>query len=71
MDKLAENESKVNDLISQQKQELSSFKEHMTQFINEFVENYEKRFNVLKESIDELVDKIESKTKQQRAMIFE
>jgi chromosome segregation ATPase len=73
--RLSRNEEKTTAEIFKEDEEIKLFRAHMTQFINDFVNNYEKRFEKMKSDIDQTLVVIEQRTreqaKQSRAMIVE
>jgi chromosome segregation ATPase len=73
--RLSHNEDKTMSDIVKQADEIKVFRAHMTQFINDFVNNYEKRFEKMKNDIDQALVVIERRTSEQarqpRAMIVE
>ncbi len=73
--RLAQDESKSASEIAKQADEIKVFRAHMTQFINDFVNNYEKRFEKMKSDMDQALGTMEQHAKEQarqpRAVIFE
>lgn len=73
--KLSHNEDKTTSELVKQADDIKVFRAHMTQFINDFVNNYEKRFEKMKNDIDQTLIMIEQRAKEQakqpRAMIVE
>jgi chromosome segregation ATPase len=73
--RLSHTEDKSTSEFIKQGDEIKVFRAHMTQFINDFVTNYEKRFDTMKKDIDTALAVIEQNAREQanqpRAMIFE
>jgi len=75
VNRLSQHETKVSSDLSRQSEDIKVFRAHVTQFINDFVTNYEKRFEKMKNNIDQALAFMEQRAKEQakqpRAMIFE
>jgi chromosome segregation ATPase len=69
--RLSQNELKTTSELAKESEEIKTFRAHVTQFINDLVDNYEKRFNVMKSDIDQALRIMEERSKEQRALIFE
>jgi len=73
--RLSHNEEKTTSDLIKEADDIKVFRAHMTQFINDFVNNYEKRFEKMKNDIDNALVIIEQRAKEQakqpRAMIVE
>jgi predicted nuclease with TOPRIM domain len=73
--RLSQSEEKTTTELVKEADEIKIFRAHMTQFINDFVTNYEKRFEKMKANMDQAIAMLEHDTKEQakqpRAMIFE
>jgi len=73
--RLSQDETKTSDDLVKQTDDIKVFRAHVTQFINDFVNNYEKRFENMKAQIDQTIAIIEEREKERakhpRAMIFE
>lgn len=73
--RLSHNEEKTATELVKEADEIKVFRAHTTQFINDFVTNYEKRFEKMKNDMDQAIAMLEQNTKEQakqpRAMIFE
>jgi chromosome segregation ATPase len=73
--RLSQNENKTASELIKQDDDIKVFRAHMTQFINDFVNNYEKRFEKMKNDMDQALVVIEQRTREQakqpRAMIVE
>ncbi|MCX6817440.1 MAG: hypothetical protein NTU57_01130 [Candidatus Aenigmarchaeota archaeon] len=73
--RLSHTEDKSTSELIKQTDEIKVFRAHTTQFINDFVTNYEKRFDKMKSDIDTALAAIEQNAREQanqpRAMIFE
>jgi len=73
--RLSHTEDKFTSELIKQSDEIKVFRAHTTQFINDFVTNYEKRFDKMKSDIDTALAAIEQNAREQanqpRAMIFE
>lgn len=71
LSRLSQNEIRNASEISKQSEEIKLFRAHVTQFINDLVANYEKRFEMMKSEIDRSLKTLEERMREQRAMIFE
>jgi hypothetical protein len=71
LNRLSQNEIKTSSELAKQSEEIKLFRAHVTQFVNDLVSNYEKRFVMMKSEIDQALKLMEEKAKEQRAMIFE
>lgn len=71
LNRLSQNEIKNSSELAKQSEEIKLFRAHVTQFINDLVSNYEKRFVMMKSEIDQALKLMEERAKEQRAMIFE
>jgi len=75
VNRLSQHETSVSSDLSRQSEDIKVFRAHVTQFINDFVTNYEKRFEKMKNDIDQALAFMEQRAKEQakqpRAMIFE
>lgn len=69
--RLSQNEMRTSSEISRQAEEIKMFRSHVTNFINDLVDNYEKRFENMKAEIDRSLHLLDERSKEQRAMIFE
>jgi chromosome segregation ATPase len=73
--RLSLGEAKTSSDLAKKSEEIKVFRAHMTQFINDFVNNYEQRFEKMKTDIDQAIGMFEEReterSKQPRAMIFE
>jgi len=73
--RLSLGEAKTSSDLAKKSEEIKVFRAHMTQFINDFVNNYEQRFEKMKTDIDQSIGMFEERekerSKQPRAMIFE
>ncbi|MCK5023896.1 MAG: hypothetical protein KAS04_06990 [Candidatus Aenigmarchaeota archaeon] len=69
--RISKNEIKTSSEMAKQSEEIKLFRAHVTQFINDLVANYEKRFEMMKSEIDQSLRLIEERGREQRAMIFE
>lgn len=71
LSRLSQNELGTYSEIDKQAKEIKLFRAHITQFINDLVSNYEKRFEMMKSEVDQALRLLEERSKEQRAMIFE
>jgi chromosome segregation ATPase len=71
LNRLSQNEIRTSSELSKQSEDIKLFRAHVTQFVNELVSNYDKRFEVMKSEIDQALRILEERSKEQRAMIFE
>jgi hypothetical protein len=73
--RLSQVETKTAADLAKQTEDIKVFRAHVTQFINDFVNNYEKRFENMKNGIDQTITLVEEREKERekhpRAMIFE
>lgn len=69
--RLSKSEIKTESEIREQAEEIKAFRSHVTQFINDFISNYEKRFGMMKDELDKTLKLLSEREKEQRAMIFE
>jgi chromosome segregation ATPase len=73
--RLSQGETRTSADLAKQTEDIKVFRAHVTQFINDFVNNYEKRFGNIKAEIDQTIAIIEEHEKERakhpRAMIFE
>lgn len=71
LNRVSQNELGTSSDLAKQAEEIKLFRAHVTQFINDLVSNYEKRFEMMKSEIDQALRILEERSKEQRAMIFE
>ncbi|UCC91447.1 MAG: hypothetical protein JSV39_04010, partial [Candidatus Aenigmatarchaeota archaeon] len=71
LNRLSQNEIRTSSELSKQSEDIKLFRAHVTQFVNELVSNYDKRFEVMKNEIEQALRILEDRSKEQRAMIFE
>ncbi len=71
LNRLSQNEIRTSSELSKQSEDIKLFRAHVTQFVNELVSNYDKRFEVMKSEINNALRILEERSKEQRAMIFE
>jgi len=75
INRLSQGEEKTAGDLAKQSEDIKVFRAHVTQFINDFVSNYEKRFEKMKLDIDQSINTMERQAKEQakqpRAVIFE
>ncbi len=71
INRISQHEMKTSSELLKQSEEIKMFRAHVTQFINDLVSNYEKRFDMIKNEIDRALKLMEERAKEQTAMIFE
>ncbi len=71
LEHLRESEERTNKSLVENVEEMKKFREHITNFINDLIDNYEKRFEVLKNGMDELSKNVQSYRKGVSALVFE
>ncbi len=71
LNRLSQSEAKTSSELVKKSEDIKLFRAHTTQFINDLVVNYEKRFEMMKSEIDEILKLVEERVRAQRAMIFE
>jgi len=71
LEHLRGSEERTNKSLVENAEEMRKFREHITNFINDLVDNYEKRFEVLKNGMDELSKNVQSYRKGVSALVFE
>lgn len=71
INRLSQGEIRTSSDIAKHSEEIKMFRAHVTNFINELVANYEKRFEMMKSQLDQSLRLMEEKSREQKAMIFE
>jgi len=71
LDHLRENEERLNKALVENIGDIKNFKEHIRDFVNELVDNYERRFEVLKDGLDEVSRNVQTYKKGVSALVFE
>jgi chromosome segregation ATPase len=68
---LKESEERMNKALVENIGDIKNFKEHITNFVNDLVDNYERRFEVLKDGLDEISRNVQAYKKGVSALVFE
>ncbi|NIO22569.1 MAG: hypothetical protein GTN38_00895 [Candidatus Aenigmarchaeota archaeon] len=65
------NEERLNKALVENIEDIKNFKEHIRGFVNDLVDNYERRFEVLKDGLDEVSRNVQTYKKGVSALVFE
>ncbi len=68
---LRDSEERLNKALVENIEDIKNFKEHIRDFINDLVDNYERRFEVLKDGLDEVSRNVQTYKKGVSALVFE
>jgi len=68
---LRDNEERLNKTLVENIEDIKNFKDHIRGFVNDLVDNYERRFEVMKDGLDEVSRNVQAYKKGVSALVFE